>query len=109
MSKILIRQKVGEIVSIVQKASDAVSGNVALTAFQTAIRQQVEFKEAVEKTKEREREAEAQRQRDQEECASRIAENASGSDSVNDEGSQTLDGNTSTGSDERGSNIDLNV
>lgn len=97
-------------VSLVQKAADAVSGNVALTAFQTAIRQQVEFKEAVEESKEREREAEAQRQQEQEERASRIAESASDGESVSDAGPDIGGDNAAAGpSEERGSTIDLNV
>lgn len=97
-------------VSLVQKSTDAVPGNVALTAFQTAIRQQAEFKQAVEESKEREREAEAQRQRDTEERLSKLAEASSG-DSASDanaDSSNEQDSAVSPG-ENRGATVDLNV
>ena len=102
-------------VSLVQKSNDAVHGNVALTAFQTAIRQQVAFKEAVEESKEREREAEAQRQREAEERLSRLAGDSSSGDSVSatDDNASTSDSggsdNPASGGDARGGTVDVNV
>ncbi|MEQ8664487.1 MAG: hypothetical protein RIC16_02070 [Rhodospirillales bacterium] len=96
-------------VSLVQKSNDAVHGNVALTAFQTAIRQQAEFKEAVEESKEREREAEAQRQREAEERLSMLADGAS----IDDSASATDDGTTSDqggqATEGRGGTVDVAV